>query len=66
MSKRNVTPSYMLRDTTGAKNAFDKNFAVQCADILLCDGDEFQFARFKLKAISTQGKTNACMSLYTE
>ena len=54
-----VTSSCMLRDATGAKSAFGENSAVQCADILLCDGDELEFGRFKLKAISTPGHTDA-------
>ena len=35
--------SCMLRDATGAKSAFGENSAVQCADILICDGDELEF-----------------------
>jgi sulfur dioxygenase len=61
-----VTSSGMLRDATGAKSAFGENSAVQCEDILLCDGDELEFGRFKLIAISTPGHTDACTSFYTE
>ena len=38
-----VTSSCMLRDVTGAKSVFEENSAVQCADILICDGDELGF-----------------------
>ena len=38
-----VTSSCMLRDATGAKSAFGENSAVQCANILICDGDELDF-----------------------
>ena len=38
-----VTSSCMLRNATGEKSAFGENSAVQCADILLCDGDELEF-----------------------
>ena len=38
-----VTSSCMLHDATGAKSAFGETSAVQCADILICDGDELGF-----------------------
>ena len=61
-----VTSSCMLRDATGAKNTFGENSAVQCANILLCDEDELEFGRFKLKAISTPGQTDACKRFCAE
>ena len=59
-----VTSSGMLRDATGAKITFDENSGVTCADILLRESDELEFGRFKLRAISTPGHTNACNSFY--
>tara|TARA_B100001996_G_scaffold379341_1_gene364941 strand:+ start:167 stop:1213 length:1047 start_codon:yes stop_codon:yes gene_type:complete len=61
-----VTSSRMLRDATGAKSTFGEKSSVWGADILLSDGDELEFGRFKLKAISTPGHTDACTSFYTE
>ena len=56
----------MLRKVTGAKSVFGELSEVECADILIKDGDELNFGRFFLRAISTPGHTNACMSFYTE
>ena len=61
-----VTSSCIQRDATGAKSVLGENSAVHCSDILLCDGDELEFGRFKLIAISTPGHTDACTSFYTE
>ena len=61
-----VTSSGMLRQATGAKSALSEKAKVLCADIMLKDRDELEFGRFKLKAISTPGHTDACTSFYTE
>lgn len=61
-----VTSSCMLREATGAKSVFGEPAGVQCADILLKDGEELEFGRFKLEAIATPGHTDACTSFYTE
>ena len=54
-----VKSSCILRDATEAKSTFGDNSVVQCANILLCEGDELEFVRFKLKAISTPGHADA-------
>jgi len=61
-----VTSSCMLREATGAKSVFGEPSGIECADILLEDGDELEFGHFSLKAIATPGHTDACISFYTE
>ncbi len=56
----------MLREATGAKSVFGEPAGIECADILLEDGDELEFGNFSLKAIATPGHTDACTSFYTE
>ena len=56
----------MLREATGAKSVFGEPAGIECADILLEDGDELDFGHFSLKAIATPGHTDACTSFYTE
>ncbi len=43
----------MLREATGAKSVFGEPAGIECADILLEDGDELEFGNFSLKAIVT-------------
>ena len=43
----------MLREATGAKSVFGEPAGIECADILLEDGDELEFGHFSLKAIAT-------------
>jgi len=52
-----VTSSRMLREATGAKSVFGESAGIECADILLEDGDELEFGHFSLKAIATPGHT---------
>ncbi len=47
----------MLREATGAKSVFGEPAGIECADILLEDGDELEFGNFSLKAIATPGHT---------
>jgi hypothetical protein len=56
----------MLREATGAKSVFGEPAGIECADILLEDGDELEFRYFSLKTIATPGHTDACTSFYTE
>ncbi len=56
----------MLREATGAKSVFGEPAGIECADILLEDGDELEFGNFSLKAIATPGHTDACTSFYTK
>ncbi len=61
-----ITGAAKLREATGAKTAISKASNVQCADLLLNDGDELQFGEFTVRAISTPGHTDTCMSFYCE
>ena len=61
-----VTSSSMIRKATGGKIVFGEMSEVKCADILIKDGEKLNFGRFKIKAISTPGHTDACTSFYTE
>lgn len=61
-----VTGAAKLREATGAKTAISKASKVECADILLNDGDELKFGEFTIQAIATPGHTDTCMSFYTE
>ena len=56
----------MLREASGAKSVFGEPAGIECADILLEDGDELEFGNFSLKAIVTPGHTDACTSFYTK
>ena len=49
-----------------SKKCFGELAGIECADILLEDGDELDFGHFSLKAIATPGHTDACTSFYTE
>ena len=60
-----VTSSGMLREATGAKCVFGEPAGIECADILLQDGDELEFGHFSLKTIATPGHTDACLRFYT-
>tara|TARA_B100000700_G_scaffold303066_1_gene374161 strand:- start:2784 stop:3515 length:732 start_codon:yes stop_codon:yes gene_type:complete len=61
-----VTASGDLKNATGAKIVIGKISGIECADILIKDGDELNFGRFRLKAISTPGHTDSCTSFFTE
>lgn len=61
-----ITGAAKLRAATGAKTGISKNSQVNCADLLLDDGQELKFGKFTLRAIATPGHTNTCMSFYTE
>ena len=51
-----VTSSCMLREATGANSVFGEPAGIECAVILLEDGDELEFGNFSLKAIATPGR----------
>ena len=60
-----ITSSGMLRESTGSKSVFSSMSEVECADVLLKDGEKLIFGNFSIEAILTPGHTNSCMSLYT-
>lgn len=61
-----ITGAGEIRKRTGAKTAISAEANVTCGDISLKDGDELKFGNYSLKALSTPGHTNTCMSFYTE
>ncbi len=61
-----VTGAALLREATGAKVAISQASGVQCADLLLGDGDRLAFGTHELLAIATPGHTNSCMSYLCE
>lgn len=61
-----VTGAAKLRAATGAKTGISKTAGVSCADLALEDGQELTFGEFKIKAMTTPGHTDTCMSFYSE
>ncbi len=61
-----ITAAAALRAKTGAQIALNSVAGVKAADIQLNDGDELSVGRFKIRAITTPGHTNSCMSYYVE
>jgi sulfur dioxygenase len=57
-----ITGAGDIRKVTGAKSIVGENANVDCVDISIKDGDELDFGKYKVKAISTPGHTNGCMS----
>lgn len=61
-----ITGAGILKTKTGAKTAVSSGANVQCVDIDLNDGDELKFGRYTLKAMTTPGHTNSCMTFFCE
>lgn len=61
-----ITGAGTLRTKTGAKTAVSSGAGVQCVDISLNEGEELKFGRHSLKAMTTPGHTNSCMTFYCE
>ncbi|TGJ99547.1 MBL fold metallo-hydrolase [Leptospira semungkisensis] len=61
-----ITGASELRKNTMAKTAASALSEVDCADILLEDGQVISLGEKEIKAISTPGHTNACMSFIFE
>ncbi len=61
-----ITGSGEIRKRTGCLSAISAQAHVLCADIALKDNDELYFGKYTLKALSTPGHTNSCMSFYTK
>ena len=61
-----VTGASDLREKTGAKVAVSEVAGVDCADISLKDGDELRLGNHAIRAMSTPGHTNTCMSYFIE
>ena len=61
-----ITSAFELRKITGAKTAISHLACVECVDLLLEDGQELKLGNKTVKAITTPGHTNSCMSYYFE
>jgi glyoxylase-like metal-dependent hydrolase (beta-lactamase superfamily II) len=61
-----ITASGEIRKRTGAKTAISAIAGLDCADLLLEDGQELKLGNKIIKAITTPGHTNSCMSFYFE
>ena len=58
-----ITSSCPLKKKfSNAQIVLGKNSSVDCADVLIEDGDILNFGEFTLKAMSTPGHTDGCMS----
>ncbi|PIS09879.1 MAG: MBL fold metallo-hydrolase [Bdellovibrio sp. CG10_big_fil_rev_8_21_14_0_10_47_8] len=61
-----VTGAGEIRKRTQAKTAVSADAKVACMDVPLHDGDTLQFGTFEIKALSTPGHTDSCMSYVCE
>ena len=59
-----VTSASQLRQRTGAKTVYGSGTNLECADILLKDGETLDCSGIKVKAIHTPGHTNGCVSYH--
>ncbi len=57
-----ITGAGEIRTKTGAKTAVGKGSNVDCADIMLKDGQEIKFGSHTLRVITTPGHTDSCVS----
>ncbi len=57
-----ITGSGEIRKKAGAQTAISAAAHIGCADISLKDGDELKFGKYTIKAMSTPGHTDSCMS----
>lgn len=61
-----VTGASALRDATGALILVGAGTGTDCADRYLKDGEEFSLGRYRIRALSTPGHTDGCMSYYVD
>lgn len=59
-----VTSASQLRQRIGAKTVYGSGTNLECADILLKDGETLECGAIKFKAIHTPGHTNGCVSYH--
>jgi glyoxylase-like metal-dependent hydrolase (beta-lactamase superfamily II)/rhodanese-related sulfurtransferase len=59
-----ITGSGVLRNRLGAQYVISEASKVNCADILIKDGEKLSFGDTEILAISTPGHTDACTSYY--
>ncbi|MCO5144421.1 MAG: MBL fold metallo-hydrolase, partial [Oligoflexia bacterium] len=61
-----ITGSGTLRKVLGSKCILGNGTSVDCADLLLKDGEKLKFGEFEIMALSTPGHTNGCTSYYLD
>jgi sulfur dioxygenase len=59
-----ITGASKIKEATGAETVNGLNAGAECSDIKLDDGDTLNFGMYELKALSTPGHTDGCMSYY--
>lgn len=59
-----ITGAGEVRRRTGAKTAISHKANVDCADILLQDGQELKFGNQTIRVLETPGHTDSCLSFY--
>lgn len=57
-----ITGADDIRSKTGAEVVYGAGAGVPCADIALADGETLSFGRHQIRALSTPGHTNGCIS----
>ena len=60
-----VTGGGKLRERTGCKTGVSASAGVECADLLLNDGDRVVLGELELVVLQTPGHTRGCLSYYT-
>lgn len=61
-----ITGAGSLRRLLKSQCVLGKGTNVDCADLLLEDGEKIRFGEFSVMAISTPGHTNGCTSYYMD
>lgn len=61
-----ITAASELRARLKCKSAISEDAHVDCIDVPLKDGQEIKFGSFTIKALSTPGHTDSCMSFYMD
>lgn len=61
-----ITGAGLIRQKLPAKTAVAKAAQVDCADILLSDGDQLQLGALTINVIATPGHTDSCLSYVFE
>ncbi|MBY0384090.1 MBL fold metallo-hydrolase [bacterium] len=61
-----ITGASQIRERTKAKTGLSRHSGVDCADLLLKEGDELLLGSKKIKVLETPGHTNTCLSFLFE
>lgn len=61
-----ITGADDIRKATGAQSVVSVDAHVACADIQLSDDSHVELGRHRIRALSTPGHTNGCLSYYCE